>query len=120
MVLYARGLYGRLYSTSNGKSQLVKRILRTGTVNTTSELVALWNDAGGVVLLRWIRSTQIMYLSLRRHGAFKQGDTTTSTGNGAEDQLTPLQVGDKVFLCTPHNNIIALDADTGNKSGKLK
>lgn len=36
-----------------------------------------------------------------------------STGSGAEDQLTPLQVGDKLFLCTPKNNVIALDADTG-------
>lgn len=36
-----------------------------------------------------------------------------SDGNGAEDQMTPLQVGEKVFICTPHNNIIALDADTG-------
>ena len=29
-------------------------------------------------------------------------------GNGAEDQQTPLQVGDRVFLCTPHNNVIAV------------
>ncbi|MEG3003051.1 MAG: PQQ-binding-like beta-propeller repeat protein, partial [Comamonas sp.] len=46
---------------------------------------------------------------------FHTGDIPKSTGAGAEDQLTPLQVGDKVFLCTPSNNVIALDADSGQQ-----
>lgn len=41
------------------------------------------------------------------------GAMAISDGNGAEDQMTPLQVGDRVFICTPHNNLIALDPDTG-------
>jgi len=50
---------------------------------------------------------------------YRTGDVPDSpTGNGAEDQQTPLQVGDKVFLCTPHNNIIAIDADTGKELWK--
>ncbi|MFS0827300.1 glucose/quinate/shikimate family membrane-bound PQQ-dependent dehydrogenase [Pseudomonas phoenicis] len=44
---------------------------------------------------------------------YHTGDVAISDGNGAEDQLTPLQIGNKVFICTPHNNLIALDADTG-------
>ncbi|CAM3134184.1 quinate dehydrogenase (quinone) [Paracoccus aminovorans] len=44
---------------------------------------------------------------------YRTGDVPLSTGSGAEDQSTPLQVGDKLFLCTPKNNVIALDADTG-------
>jgi quinate dehydrogenase (quinone) len=47
---------------------------------------------------------------------FRTGDTPVSpTGNGAEDQQTPLQIGDRVYLCTPHNNVIAIDADSGKK-----
>jgi quinate dehydrogenase (quinone) len=47
---------------------------------------------------------------------FHTGDTPISpTGNGAEDQETPLQVGDRIYLCTPHNNVIAVDADSGKK-----
>lgn len=46
---------------------------------------------------------------------FHTGDVPQSTGAGAEDQTTPLQVGDKVFVCTPSNNVIALDADTGKQ-----
>ncbi len=50
--------------------------------------------------------------------SYHTGDVAVSNGNGAEDQLTPLQVGDRVFLCTPHNNLIALDADTGKELWK--
>ncbi|MFZ4289506.1 glucose/quinate/shikimate family membrane-bound PQQ-dependent dehydrogenase [Variovorax sp. HJSM1_2] len=46
---------------------------------------------------------------------YHTGDLAVSDGNGAEDQMTPLQVGDKVFICTPHNNLMALDADTGKQ-----
>ncbi|WP_259755032.1 glucose/quinate/shikimate family membrane-bound PQQ-dependent dehydrogenase [Pseudomonas sp. GCEP-101] len=49
---------------------------------------------------------------------YHTGDVAISDGNGAEDQLTPLQIGDKVFICTPHNNLIALDADTGKELWK--
>ena len=46
---------------------------------------------------------------------YRTGDVASSDGNGAEDQLTPLQVGERVFICTPHNNLIALDVDTGRE-----
>ena len=49
---------------------------------------------------------------------YHTGDVALSDGNGAEDQLTPLQIGNKVFICTPHNNLIALDADTGKELWK--
>ncbi|MYZ44729.1 membrane-bound PQQ-dependent dehydrogenase, glucose/quinate/shikimate family [Schauerella aestuarii] len=52
---------------------------------------------------------------------YRTGDTPQSPGgNGAEDQLTPLQVGDRVFVCTPHNNVIALDASTGKEVWKTE
>jgi quinate dehydrogenase (quinone) len=52
---------------------------------------------------------------------YHTGDTPTSSGaNGAEDQQTPLQVDDTVFLCTPHNNVIALDAETGMEKWKVE
>lgn len=50
---------------------------------------------------------------------YRTGDTPISPGGGgAEDQLTPLQIGDRVFLCTPHNNVIAIEADTGKEIWK--
>ncbi|KNC06548.1 quinate dehydrogenase [Klebsiella sp. RIT-PI-d] len=50
---------------------------------------------------------------------FRTGDTPESpTGNGAEDQQTPLQVGNTLYLCTPHNNVIAVEADSGKQIWK--
>jgi quinate dehydrogenase (quinone) len=52
---------------------------------------------------------------------FHTGDVPESpTGNEAEDQQTPLQIGDKLFLCTPHNNIIAVDVDSGKQVWKTE
>ncbi|KAF1712050.1 membrane-bound PQQ-dependent dehydrogenase, glucose/quinate/shikimate family [Pseudoxanthomonas kalamensis DSM 18571] len=33
----------------------------------------------------------------------------------SEDQNTPIQVGDSLYLCTPMNRVIALDADSGRE-----
>lgn len=50
---------------------------------------------------------------------FHTGDIPQSpTGNGAEDQETPLQVGNTLYLCTPHNNVIAVEADSGKQIWK--
>ena len=38
--------------------------------------------------------------------------------DGAEYQVTPLKVDDTVYLCTPLNKIIALDATTGSEKWK--
>ncbi|MBS0224815.1 MAG: membrane-bound PQQ-dependent dehydrogenase, glucose/quinate/shikimate family [Proteobacteria bacterium] len=43
---------------------------------------------------------------------FRTGDVT---GKGAEDQSTPTQVGDSVYICTPYDKVFALDADTGQQ-----
>jgi quinate dehydrogenase (quinone) len=43
------------------------------------------------------------------------GDIPQSTGSGAEDQNTPLQVGDTLYVCTPYSKVLALDVDTGKE-----
>lgn len=44
---------------------------------------------------------------------FRTGDIPESNGFGAEDQATPMQIGDTVYVCTPHNQVFALDIDSG-------
>jgi quinate dehydrogenase (quinone) len=41
------------------------------------------------------------------------GETPQSTGSGAEDQNTPIQIGDSLFVCTAYGTVLSLDADTG-------
>ncbi|MCO6048389.1 glucose/quinate/shikimate family membrane-bound PQQ-dependent dehydrogenase [Mesorhizobium sp. RP14(2022)] len=77
------------------------------------------NDAGGTRFAALDQITRENVSDLQVAWTYHTGDTPLSpTGNEAEDQQTPLQIGDRVFLCTPHNNVIALDADTGKEIWK--
>lgn len=44
---------------------------------------------------------------------FRHGDFPQSTGAGAEDQITPLQVGDTLYTCSAYGKVFALDVDSG-------
>ncbi|GGD01970.1 glucose/quinate/shikimate family membrane-bound PQQ-dependent dehydrogenase [Aureimonas glaciei] len=52
--------------------------------------------------------------SLETAWTYETGDTK-QPGDPVETtfEVTPLKIGDRLFLCTPHQNVIALDADTG-------
>lgn len=39
---------------------------------------------------------------------------------GSEDQNTPMQIGDTLYLCTPRNTLIALDADNGAEKWRFE
>lgn len=73
------------------------------------------NSAGGSRFAALDQINRNNVKSLKTAWTYHTGDVAESDGNGAEDQLTPLQVGNKVFICTPHNNLIALDADSGKE-----
>lgn len=48
--------------------------------------------------------------------SYRTGDSREAypkSPGGYTFQATPVKVGDKIFICTPHNRVIALDADTG-------
>lgn len=78
------------------------------------------NDTGGSRFAALDQINRNNVKDLKEVWRFQTGDLTTGSGNGAEDQVTPLQVGDKVFICTPHNNIFALDTDTGKQLWKAE
>lgn len=74
------------------------------------------NTAGGSRFVALDQITRDNVKNLQVAWTFHTGDTPESpTGNGAEDQQTPLQIGDRIYLCTPHNNVIAVEADSGKK-----
>lgn len=80
---------------------------------------AYGNTSGGSRFVALDQITRDNIGKLQVAWTYRTGDTPISPGgNGAEDQQTPLQVGDRVFLCTPHNNVIAIDADTGKEIWK--
>ncbi|MCC4602258.1 membrane-bound PQQ-dependent dehydrogenase, glucose/quinate/shikimate family [Xanthomonas melonis] len=50
--------------------------------------------------------------TLKTAWTYRTGDAGTP---GSEYQVTPTQIGDTLYLCTPLNRVIALDADTGEE-----
>lgn len=51
--------------------------------------------------------------------SYRTGDTLTAAERAAGTlstfQAVPLQIGDSLYLCTPHNVVISLDAQTGKE-----
>jgi quinate dehydrogenase (quinone) len=77
------------------------------------------NTPGGSRFVALDQITRDNVKDLKVAWTYHTGDIPLSPdGNGAEDQQTPLQVGNTVFLCTPHNNVIAVAADTGKQIWK--
>ena len=73
------------------------------------------NDAGTQRFAALDQVTPDNVKQLEVAWTFQHGDVPQSTGAGSEDQLTPMQIGEKLFICTPHNNVIALDVDSGKQ-----
>ncbi|HEX8480241.1 MAG TPA: membrane-bound PQQ-dependent dehydrogenase, glucose/quinate/shikimate family [Telluria sp.] len=80
---------------------------------------AYGNSTGGSRFVPLAQITRDNVQNLRPAWTYRTGDVAVNPdGNGAEDQNTPLQIGDTLFICTPHNNVIALQADTGKEKWK--
>jgi len=49
---------------------------------------------------------------------FRTGDVRGRPGDPEEttDEVTPLKIGDRLYFCTPHQSVIALDATTGRQA----
>src|SRR5690606_14850688 len=74
---------------------------RTGYGQRYSQLDEITPDSVSKLKLAWTYQTGDDQL---------QGDTSESNY-----QATPNTIGNTLYLCTPHNWAIALDADTGEK-----
>ncbi|WP_298398226.1 hypothetical protein [Sphingobium sp.] len=98
------GVEGALTPVDPGKAQ--------------KDWTAYGNSGGGDRFVALDQISRDNVRNLKVAWTYRTGDVAISDGNGAEDQDTPLQVGDTLYVCTPHNNVIALDADTGREKWK--
>lgn len=112
-----------------GMFQPHPEVMASGTVPTTPvdpmapsvDWSHYGKDAGGTRFAALDAINRDTVSKLAVAWTYHTGDVPESpTGNEAEDQQTPLQIGDRLFLCTPHNNVVALDADTGQEIWKTE
>lgn len=77
-----------------------------------------WADyAGNKAGTRFSPATQITPANvseLKLAWSYRTGDMPEG-GMPQMFQATPLQIGDTLYLCTPHNVVVALDADSGEE-----
>ncbi|WHU04968.1 glucose/quinate/shikimate family membrane-bound PQQ-dependent dehydrogenase [Sphingomonas sp. NIBR02145] len=93
-------------------------LLPVDPAQAQKDWAAYGNTPGGSRFVALDQITRDNVKNLKVAWTYRTGDVAVSDGNGAEDQDTPLQIGDTVYICTPHNNVIALDADTGREKWK--
>lgn len=80
----------------------------------TGDWVAYGHSAGGDRFAGYRQITRDNVKNLQVAWTYHTGDVPLSPdGGGSEDQETPLQVGKTLFLCSPHNTVIAVNAATG-------
>lgn len=76
------------------------------------------NDDRGTRFARLTQITKANVSRLQPAWTAHTGDIAISDGFGAEDQNTPLQIGDTLYVCTPFNRVVALDVDSGRRRWK--
>jgi quinate dehydrogenase (quinone) len=82
----------------------------------TGDWSAYGHSAGGDRFVGFPQINRDSVKNLQVAWTYHTGDVPLSpTGGGAEDQETPLQIGDTLFVCSPHNTVIALDAANGHE-----
>ncbi|MBC5784064.1 membrane-bound PQQ-dependent dehydrogenase, glucose/quinate/shikimate family [Ramlibacter sp. USB13] len=92
-----------------------------GASATTGTAAADWTAYGGTAFgqrysaLRQITPANVKQLQQAWH--FQTGDFRGRPGDPEETtfEVTPLKIGNRLFLCTPHQDVIALDATTGRQ-----
>ncbi|AEG50875.1 membrane-bound PQQ-dependent dehydrogenase, glucose/quinate/shikimate family [Sphingobium chlorophenolicum L-1] len=94
-----------------GMASAQSGIPQAGATARGGDWLSYGNDAGGT---RFSPLTQLTPANVNK----LEVAWTFQTGPGVDGkfgnlEVTPLKVGDKVYVCTPYSDVIALDAETG-------
>ena len=98
-----------LYRTGVGKPRPVEGATAAIDAAGLDDWLHYGNDPGGTRYSRLAQITPANVGELRVAWTYRTGDLATAL------QVTPLKVGDSVYLCTGANDVIALDAETGTQ-----
>lgn len=88
-------------------------------VNTPGQIEwpAYGRDLSGV---KYVPTTQINLENISKLEQVWEFRTGDMAGGHPVWSMTPLQIGDSIYLCTPSRHVIALDADTGKQRWRFE
>ena len=87
------------------------------TIAGPIEWPAYGRDLSGV---KYVPTTQINQENVHKLEQVWQFRTGDMAGGAPVFTMTPLQIGDSIYLCTPSRHVIALDADTGKQRWRFE
>lgn len=112
LILLGVGLV-RSFSDGQAKSPAAEAAkIAAAPAGAASEWRFYGRDPGGTRSAPFSQITKANVGDLKEVWRIHTGDVA---GPGSEDQNTPSQIGDTLYLCTPKNMVIAVDADTGKE-----
>jgi len=119
-LLLAAGIAATAYSAFSPKSIIAPTETAAAVVPVPKDAKptdwSYWGkDARGSRFAALDQITPDNVSGLKVAWTYRSGDINVSSGVGAEDQNTPLQIGSTLYHCTAYSKIIAIDADTGKE-----
>ncbi|BDR09876.1 membrane-bound PQQ-dependent dehydrogenase, glucose/quinate/shikimate family [Comamonas thiooxydans] len=123
VVVLGLGIVATAVSAFSPKGVIAPEVTEVPSVGSMEIRASDWTDWGqGLAGQRFAAVEQISRNNVDKLAVAwtaRTGDVPQSTGSGAEDQNTPQQIGDRLYVCTAYGKVLALDVDTGEEKWKF-
>lgn len=123
VVVLGLGIVATAVSAFSPKGVIAPEVTEVPSVGSMEIRASDWTDWGqGPTGQRFAALEQISRDNVDKLAVAwtaRTGDVPQSTGSGAEDQNTPQQIGDRLYVCTAYGKVLALDVDTGEERWKF-
>lgn len=123
VVVLGLGIVATVVSAFSPKGVIAPEVTEVPSVSSMELKPSDWTDWGqGPAGQRFAALEQISRNNIDKLAVAwtaRTGDVPQSTGSGAEDQNTPQQIGDRLYVCTAYGKVLALDVDTGEEKWKF-
>lgn len=123
VVVLGLGIVATAVSAFSPKGVIAPEVTEVPSVGSMELKPSDWTDWGqGPAGQRFAALEQISRNNVDKLAVAwtaRTGDVPQSTGSGAEDQNTPQQIGDRLYVCTAYGKVLALDVDTGEEKWKF-
>jgi quinoprotein glucose dehydrogenase len=91
-----------------------------GAAATGDDWSSFGGDQGGNRFSRLAQINPANVSRLKVAWTFRVGETPKHLGGHTSLEVTPLKVGDTVYVCTGYSDVIALDAETGKQRWRFR